>query len=83
MLKTWFHFYASLKPKGELCLRASFYFLMSLKLEINYAQGNVLHFLTSLTRNGNYAHRHGLTQHGIQRLVTRTMPPILPMMGRS
>ena len=39
---------------------------MSLKLEINYAQGHMFHFLTSLAQKKNYAHK---LAHDIQRLV--------------
>ena len=33
MLETWFHFYASLKPKGKLCLRKPTSFLNELEIE--------------------------------------------------
>ena len=69
----WFHFYASLKPKGKLCLGTSISFFNELDIEWelcskasislsltqngNYAHRHLFHFLTSLTQNGNYSHK--------------------------
>ena len=60
MLETWFHFYASLKPKGKLCLRKPTSFFNELETKKrNYALEPPVSFLNELdTEKRNYAHRH-------------------------
>ena len=44
MLETWFHFYASLKPKGKLCLKQPISFFNELDIEKELSLWLVLFF---------------------------------------
>ena len=41
MLGTWFHFYASLKPEGKLCLRKPTSFFNEIEIENELCSGTI------------------------------------------
>ena len=56
MLKTWFHFYASLKPKGKICLRKPTSFFNEIEIENELFSEGSFHglALTFLEREKRY-----------------------------
>ena len=59
MLKTWFHFYASFKPKGKLCLRKPTSFLNDLEIK------------NELCSKGSF---HGLTSSKLKKVCSKWLP---------
>ena len=60
MLETWFHFYASLKPKGKLCLRKPTSFFNELEIENELCLGMVS-FLLFFRNKHPYNRGSGVT----------------------